>query len=1209
MKKVPKRSPPPIDEGLDSFVKALVDDSREIVSVVDAKLRFIAFSEPYSDEFEATWGVRPQRGQSLEELLNRLPETFHPVKKDWERALAGERHRVLERVASSDRSVHRYEVEFRPVLGRDGETVGAIQTARMMTQAQAKREAKERLVEGEALYRTLIEHSCDVVFSLSQEGILNFVSPAWEKIMGTPAEDATDVRFEVFVHPDDLAAWRGYVSGMIEGTGSEDAIEHRARTVEGPWRIFSTRLALVKGTPGEPLHLVGTAVDLTERVLAEEAVRASERRFRAFVDQATVGIAHVDMDGKFILVNDRYCELVGRTREQLQGAGPADITHADDRATTLSMVERLRRTGQPFEDEKRYVMPNGSAVWVNLRVSLVVDEAGRPLFTQGIVIDVTKRVIAEAALRRQLATTQAIADNADSALLLLDSRGRISQANLAFYRLTNLSEGKAIGFSARALLRPRKRGDRPKAEQAPIDGSFVRGTPLHRHEDLCSRQDGTSFPIVLSFTPILNEEGKPSGGVLEFRDVTAEKEAERELLKREQRFRFLAEAIPLPIWTGDPLGRLTFVNHRWRDLYQVEDVVTPERVLAIIHPEDLPILLSAAKQAIELEHPFSTRCRLLVAGEGYRWHLLSATPEFSDDVLTEWIGTNVDLHDEIDRERALELTARVGQALAEDLNLERIVHALTDAALEVTEASYGAFFWAAEGEEEAFSLYTRAEAKEAFEQLGLPQAASSLGLDSPSGEIVRLCDATIDARFALPGSTDAPLGPLPVRSFLAVPVASRLTPAVGLIVLGHTKPDLFTEKHEQLLAAFAAQAAIALDNARLYKDQARMNEELVSARDDALSSSRAKSEFLANMSHEIRTPLNGVIGMASLLGSLDLDEEARSMVGTIASSGETLLRVLDEVLDLARIDAGRMEIERAPTEIAQVIADVAALYQGNAFAKGISIVCYPPPEPMPLVKTDALRLRQALSNILSNAVKFTHAGLVELSWEWSEVDGGVSMALTVRDTGIGIPSSRLASVFESFTQADGSIQRKYGGTGLGLAITKRLVDLMGGSISVRSEVGMGTTFRIALTFEIATIGVSTPEAASEVQLAGLQVLLAEDNPVNVLVAKSILERCGCVVDVAEDGLRAIAMANARAYDLVLMDLQMPLCDGLEATRVLRATEARRGSARLPIVALTANAMESDRRATVEAGMDDFIAKPVTLKTMNQLLERVKERRV
>lgn len=382
------------------------------------------------------------------------------------------------------------------------------------------------------------------------------------------------------------------------------------------------------------------------------------------------------------------------------------------------------------------------------------------------------------------------------------------------------------------------------------------------------------------------------------------------------------------------------------------------------------------------------------------------------------------------------------------------------------------------------------------------------------------------------------------------------------------------------------------------------NMALTEARDRALEASKAKSMFVASMSHEIRTPLHGVVGMTGLMLEGDLDPKTREMVEVIQGCGETLLRVINDVLDFSKIEAGKLEIEPLPLQVTTLVSDTVALFQEHARSRGIVVRCEHPTKPPPSVLGDPVRVRQILSNFLSNAVKFTDVGEVVLRWTYHRAKGVLHASFVVEDSGIGIPEDRLVEVFDTFTQADASVQRKYGGTGLGLSISRRLAELMNGSIWVESKVGVGSKFGFDVPLEIVKgqeEPVVMPTLDAEVVPAGLRVLLAEDNLVNVRVALRLLEKFECVVDVAPDGLAAISRALGAVYDVILMDLQMPSCDGLEATRAIRLHEAVRGEARRKIIAMTANAMQEDRAACLEAGMDDFLPKPCTLAALRSCL--------
>ena len=405
---------------------------------------------------------------------------------------------------------------------------------------------------------------------------------------------------------------------------------------------------------------------------------------------------------------------------------------------------------------------------------------------------------------------------------------------------------------------------------------------------------------------------------------------------------------------------------------------------------------------------------------------------------------------------------------------------------------------------------------------------------------------------------------------------------------------LLTESFNNLLAQLQAN-----DHALL-----KAMSELVDARDAAQAANVLKSQFLANMSHEIRTPLNGVLAMAQVIEMGELSDAQRGRVGVIRRSGEELLTILNDVLDLSKIEAGKMEIEAGEVDAEQLGQAVHGIFGGVAAGKpDLNFIVEVQPDAHGLRRGDPARLGQILNNLVSNALKFTARGEVRVRIEGVGDQGRDGLRFVVSDTGIGIAADKLSLLFQKFSQADGSNTRRYGGTGLGLAISRELAELMRGDITVESVEGQGSTFTLTTPGQLIVAGGEARDVAEvSVKERGLHILAAEDIPTNQLVLRTIMQTFGVELEVVDNGQRAVEAWEHGHYDLILMDIQMPKMDGVAATRAIRAAEAQSGRPRTPIIAVSANAMTHQLQEYLAAGMDGHVAKPIELAKLSAAIE-------
>lgn len=566
-----------------------------------------------------------------------------------------------------------------------------------------------------------------------------------------------------------------------------------------------------------------------------------------------------------------------------------------------------------------------------------------------------------------------------------------------------------------------------------------------------------------------------------------------------------------------------------------------------------------------------------------------------------------------DETRILELLNTTGTRLASQLDVQALLQTVTDAATELSGAQFGAFFYTrSDAHDDAFMLHTLSGVpREAFAKFGHPRATDVFAPTFRGEGNIRSDDITKDPRYGKNGPHyGIPNGHLPVRSYLAVPVKTPAGEVLGGLFFGHSEAGIFTERTERLIAGVAAQAAVALDNARLYESAQKAAEERTAlleseraARTQAERMSEMKDEFLATLSHELRTPLSAILGWSQILRRGGRNEaDLQKGIETIERNARIQTQLIEDLLDMSRITSGNVRLDIQPINPVTIIEAAVETVRPAADAKGILI--HKRFDASGRISGDPHRLQQVMWNLLSNAIKFTPKnGLLEIGLAMTPTH----VEITVADTGIGIKSEFLPHVFDRFRQADASTTRRFGGLGLGLAIVKNLVELHGGTVSVESPgIGFGATFHIMLP-KVAPMASdadktrlpearesSHPAEIKSVNLSGLRVLVVDDEADARELMKKILTGFGAEVFTAAKVDEALHLMQTRRPDVLVSDIGMPEVDGYELLRRIRMQEQMEGAARVPAVALTAFARTEDRTRALHAGFLAHVSKPVEI---------------
>lgn len=961
---------------------------------------------------------------------------------------------------------------------------------------------------------------------------------------------------------------------------------------------------------GHVRYFLGCQQDVTERRQRESLQKQNmalsfEARLAAIIESSNDAIVSKTLDGIVTSWNKAAERIFGYSALEAVGQ-PITLIIPEDRLDEETHILEQIRAGHKvdhFETLRR--RKDGTLIDISVTVSPIVDENGKIVGASKIARDVTVTRQAE----RDRARLAALVDSSDDAIFSVDLSGKIQAWNRSAERLFHYSAEEITGESHTRLIPM----DLIEHDSAILDRVQL-GETIHKFDTVRRKKSGELVNVSLIMSPIRDPGATIVGASVIALDIGKERRSE-ELLH------LATEAAQIGLWDVDVINDVLYWDTRCKAMFGISPgvPVTMADFYSGLHPADREVTSAAytSAQDPEVRAFYDVEYRTVGKEDGaIRWVSAKGRGIFdSSDRCVRVLGTTIDIterkrvqqQDEEEREVVTALY-EVGEAFSNLPALDDAVQKATDIATRLSGAEFGAFFYNVENAAgESYLLYTISGVDRShFDKFPMPRNTAIFAPTFAGERVIRLADVTQSGDY---GKSEPykgmPKGHLPVRSYLAVPVVSEGGEVLGGLFFGHSTPGVFTDRAERIARAVAAQAATGIASAQNLQ-------RLIDARKRAEEASLAKSEFLANMSHEIRTPMNAIIGLSSLLSmSRPLTGRQQEFLSTLKTSADGLLELINDLLDIAKIEANSVELERRPFRLDQLVHEVASMMSVRVREKGLEFTCRDECIQGRSFVGDATRIRQIFLNLCSNAVKFTEAGGVHVAVDClASGDTDIeTICIAVTDTGIGIEPDKVEHVFGKFVQADSSITRRYGGTGLGLAITKTLVDIMEGSIKVESQIGIGSTFTVCLPLSVASTHVPKVDA-SETEISPPPeddrpiVLIVEDYAPNVLVAQSYLDTLGYRSEVAASGIEAIEMRKRNRYQAVLMDVQMPGMNGFEATQLVREYERRENLGAIPIIGVTAHALAGDRERCLAAGMTEYLSKPFAIAELKAKLLKV-----
>ncbi|GHD57429.1 hypothetical protein GCM10017083_38920 [Thalassobaculum fulvum] len=1022
--------------------------------------------------------------------------------------------------------------------------------------------------------RSLVDCLDEAVVAVDSAGRIVVWNPAAARLFGIPG-------------PTAMGASRTLIEPAEEPEGwSAEVLQGRPRRFRAT-RVDGHRRPLLVDVTASPL--VGPDGGIAGLVQILRPVPQLGRRMliQLAEDMARIGHWRIEPDTGRQIWSDEVYRIHGLAPRSSAPTPQSalELYHPDDRERVTAAISEAVRRGVDLAFEARVVRPDGELRRVVCRGTTERGADGRVTAVVGVLQDVTDQVSREQALAERERSSRILREAIDAvqdSISVYDEQDRFVVANRKFFELYPYLENEANlrGKTFEDVLRISLRN------RVHMDHWSLADPEGYVQERLRDRQEGRQMPERRLWNGrwyIIRENRTPSGYTISTRiDITDRKSAEIELAATSAFLQTTLDTMPNALIAFDSENRLVAWNRAYAEMVRLDpELLARGRPLRGVAKD---VLRSMPSTESGIRPMFRHIARHEAAD--FEW-LREDGSVFAVLGRTMSDGGYMTLFRDVTAERQAQArAAEFEQRLSDALEAMSEGFALFDAddVLVLCNETYRSIY----GESSTFIRVGRRFEDMVRDSVAAGQFPAAIGRE----------EEWIAERLRAHRNPPEQPALQTLSDGRVLMVAEYRTKEGGCVGIRADITERVRTEHDLRAARDALE-----EQARSLRDLAG---QIDAARRRAEEAGAAKSRFLAMMSHELRTPMTGLLGMIELISRTPLDAEQRAFVSTMRESAETLLALLNDILDYSKLEAGKVQIEEIAFDPAQVMRDVVGLFQAQASAKGLVLAGEVRPTVPSWVRGDPLRVKQILSNLVSNAIKFTAAGNIVMELSAAEgPNGTIRLQGRVSDTGQGIDPDIQQNLFQAFEQGDTSTTRRFGGTGLGLAISRRLVEGMGGEITVESEPGKGATFRFSVLVSIAAVPpAGGPEAddADDGPLPPLRVLLAEDNDVNRMLVSKVLAQSGHRVDEVSDGREALRAAVRVDYDVILMDMQMPVMDGMEATRAIRTLPDE--AADVPIVALTADAMPEHRQMYLDAGVDALLTKPVDWRMLNRTLARV-----